>query len=408
VPFKHSTMPQSPRVLLALRAVLWFAAWLAISEYPSAQTDASSSISLPTKLRINGSGWWPTKGDAAREEYVGREACAKCHASIASTQQKTAMARAGSRAADSEILRAHTDLTHKIGPYSYQLITSGQKSVLTVSNDTAPLSEPLLWALGSGHMGQTYLYNQDGNFYESHLSFFTAPQALDITPGHSRSASETLADAAGHLLPAAETHRCFGCHTTASTTKNEFDPDASFAGVTCEACHGPGAKHVALATSGMQDLSEGSILRIAGSIFNPVRLSPVDAVDFCGGCHRTWQDVVGSGLTAVGTFNVRFAPYRLENSRCWKTRDARLTCTACHEPHQDLVQDPDWYDQRCFRCHAKRTGAKRTPDLPGSACPVSTKNCVSCHMPKIEPPNLHSAFTDHWIRVVVRGKPYPN
>jgi hypothetical protein len=32
---------------------------------------------------------------------------------------------------------------------------------------------------------------------------------------------------------------------------------------------------------------------------------------------------------------------------------------------------------------------------------------VTCHMPKVEPPTLHSVFTDHWIRIAKAGSPYP-
>ena len=34
--------------------------------------------------------------------------------------------------------------------------------------------------------------------------------------------------------------------------------------------------------------------------------------------------------------------------------------------------------------------------------------CVTCHMPKYEPPGFHAKFTDHWIRVVGPGVSYPN
>ena len=36
------------------------------------------------------------------------------------------------------------------------------------------------------------------------------------------------------------------------------------------------------------------------------------------------------------------------------------------------------------------------------ACPVSTKNCTTCHMPKVESSIQHSTFTDHWISKPLR------
>jgi len=317
------------------------------------------------------------------------------------------MAHASSSAAASEMLRQHSDVSLQFGPYHYEIETA-QKSVVKISDDKSSLSEDLLWALGAGHMGQTYLYQQNGSFYEGHVSFYSVPPALDVTPGQPRTTPQSLEDAAGRRLSSDEAHLCFACHTTASTTKNQFDPGNLVPGVTCEGCHGPGASHAALAHSGSDE---------PGLILNPSRLDRVASVDFCGACHRTWEDVVAGGLTRAGVFNVRFAPYRLENSKCWKKGDRRITCVACHDPHQPLVRDAASYDSRCLACHSgaiaksttdKGTSAKKTTSarLKG-VCPVGRSNCVACHMPIVEPPNLHSAFTDHWIRIVRKGAPYP-
>jgi formate-dependent nitrite reductase cytochrome c552 subunit len=37
---------------------------------------------------------------------------------------------------------------------------------------------------------------------------------------------------------------------------------------------------------------------------------------------------------------------------------------------------------------------------------VATKYCVSCHMPKLEVPEMHHEFTDHKIRIVKPGDQY--
>jgi hypothetical protein len=364
-----------------------------------AQSPESSAISLPTELRVQSPGWWPTKGEPARSAYAGPESCAECHELKAESQEQTPMAHAAVRAADSKRLREHDHLRFQLGPYSEQVVTQEQKSILTVSDGKSIFSADLLWAFGSGHMGQTFIYRRDGEFYESHVSFFTDTNGLDITPGQRPTVPSSSAEAAGRAIPQDEAAKCVGCHTTASTTKNQFDPSDPFLGVTCEACHGPGAKHVAAARAKTEKRGSGLIL-------NPSQLSRVDYVDFCGACHRTWQDVVGH-LTGIGIFNVRFAPYRLENSRCWEKGDARLNCVACHDPHKPLVHDSGSYDSVCLGCHVTTAGEKRMAIRPGAACPLAGKNCVTCHMPRVSPPNLHSAFTDHWIRIVRPNSSYP-
>lgn len=69
---------------------------------------------------------------------------------------------------------------------------------------------------------------------------------------------------------------CSGCHTTG------MDPtQAAFAeeGIGCEACHGPGKKHVAS--------------RRAGDIVNPRRLSQVRRDMICESCHTAGHDSTG-------------------------------------------------------------------------------------------------------------------
>jgi len=371
-----------------------------ISGRLQAQTAGPNRGSELTESRLKSPGWWPTKGDRARDDYVGAAECAKCHDSQAASIERSAMSHAATRAPDAESLRQKGRLAFQIGPYSYQTASSGEKEVLRISKGEESLSAVLGWAFGMGRIAQTYVYQQNGIFYESHLSFYTATQALDITPGHPRTVPASLVEAAGRRLSSEETRRCFGCHTTASSTKNGFDPQHAVLGVTCEACHGPGADHVAAAKSGMNEF-------ITGSILNPARLSPADSVNFCGACHRTWQDVVADGPVRTGTANVRFAPYRLENSRCWRKGDARITCVACHDPHQPLNLDPASYDSRCLQCHLAADAAK-SDDHQLTACPIGVKLCVTCHMPKFRNSAMHTSFTDHWIRIAAPGAPLPD
>ncbi len=219
---------------------------------------------------------------------------------------------------------------------------------------------------------------------------------MDITIGHSTHVPASLEEAVGNRLNATEASLCFSCHTTAAVTDHRLDVAHLIPGVSCEACHGPGAKHVAAMKSGKFE----SLL-----IFNPARLKPDELTDFCGACHRTWLDVRSLGIRGVRT--VRFQPYRLVNSRCWNPDDARITCASCHNPHEQLQRNPAFYDSRCLACHLSRAGAKQTRDHPGGACPVSDRNCATCHMPKTELPGSYFKFADHWIRVVRAGEPYP-
>ncbi len=309
------------------------------------------------------------------------------------------MARTSMPAALSDLLRAQPKVNFTLGPYAYQITGSDSEELYSVSNGTQTITEPLSWAFGTGNNGQSYLLEHQGSLYEARLSYYRAYKAFGITPNHPSTPDESLEKAIGRRISEDEAPKCFGCHTTASTTSGKFDPTHAVSGVTCEVCHGPGATHVAARESGLGDSGIGVEL-------NPARLSPVDSVDFCGACHRTWWDVNLAGLSGIGT--LRFPAYRLEKSRCWGKGDDRITCMACHDPHQPLVRDSASYDDRCLSCHLASASAKPAADHPGVACPVSTRDCASCHMPKYEVPDMHTKFTDHMIRVVRKGEVFPD
>ncbi len=386
----------------ALGLLLIFISLCAVSDSYSQSSGRHSSAYLsssPTELRVESSPWWPTKGFADRTEYAGTAACAKCHAQKFASQSLTSMAHASTLAPNSELLQSHPQLGFNLGEYKYELVTKNGQSQLSVASKAGKTTKDLEWAVGNGSFGQSYVYRENGKYYEGQLSFYTVSDGLDITTGHSLGMPQNLEMAAGGYTPPASIRQCFGCHFTASTTSNRFNPDQAVIGVTCEACHGPGLQHVVLMTSGAQDAK--------GSIMNPAHLDPAASVDFCGACHRTPADAVLQGLSKMGILNVRLQPYRLERSKCWGKGDSRVTCVACHDPHAEVKRDSQFYDSKCLRCHTVGPSTKLAVNHPGRTCKVGTKDCVTCHMPKIEVPGTHSNFTDHWIRIARKGEAYP-
>ena len=363
----------------------------------TAQTPATIADQLSTPEHVKKPGWWPTKGTAPRTDFVGSSKCAACHSGIVRTQKETHMAQTSTAATASDLLRTHEKITFTLGPYNFQIARTGSDEMFSVTNGTQTITEPLTWSFGAGGNGQSYLLQHEGKLYEARLSYYAAYGDFAITPNHPTTPDDSLEKAVGRAISADEAPKCFGCHTTASSTSDKFDPTHALPGVTCEQCHGPGATHIAARKSALEESG-------IGMEFNPAHLTPLESVDFCGACHRTWWDVNLAGLTGIGT--LRFPAYRLEKSRCWGKGDARITCMACHDPHKPLVKDSAAYDNRCQSCHAIAS-AKPTADHPGAACPVAQQNCASCHMPKYEVPDMHTKFTDHMIRVVRKDEVFP-
>jgi hypothetical protein len=350
---------------------------------------APALAQMATADRLDATEWWPTKPTPAPDEYVGPAACARCHRPEATSQPTTAMARTSGPAAESEVLRRHPSLAVRLGAFSYALSTAGAQSLYTVSDGTRALSVPLSWAFGEGKVGQTFLFERDGALHEARVSYYDVPQALGFTPTRALMGEASLEEAMARPVPAQEARRCFGCHTTASSTAGRANLAGLIPGVTCEACHGPGRRHVTA-------MERAGPIKPRGTILDPGLLEPSASVDFCGACHKTFWDVKLAHETGLAA--LRSQPYRLQSSKCWGDGDERLTCVACHDPHKPLVEALRAYDGACLRCH-RQSGAPVDPQRHARACPAGNADCVTCHMPKYDVPEMHVSFTDHLIRI---------
>lgn len=390
--------------------ILWFAILVCVTVVSVGLPGPNSSVRAQassnnkekeTHQRLRAYKWWPTRGDASRQEYVGSEACAVCHASEFASQSKTSMAHAAERAVDSAVLRTAPLLTSQHGdpsPFQTTIRREQHGSEYAVTRGGYSMRGQLLWAFGKGTMGQTYIVESGGTFYEGHRTYFSEVKGLDETPGQSDKLSLSIEEAFGRPLSKEEAASCFACHTVESSLRGQFDQARAVPGVGCEACHGPGAKHVRAMQNNQMD--EG--LR---DIFTPASLSPVERNDFCGACHRAPLDVSAIKATSE-PINLRFQPYRLAKSRCWSKPDPRLTCVACHNPHEEVQRDAAFYDAKCLACHRSRNAAGG-PAATFPACKVADSQCVSCHMPKYRVPVMHGSFTDHDIRIVHAGEQFP-
>jgi hypothetical protein len=313
--------------------------------------------------------------------------CATCHKARAQFHPATSMAHAMETVAECTILREHPVLTAKLGPYSYRIERKGDQSIYTVTDGVQTFSTPLGWAFGLGAAGQTYIFEKDGAFYESRVSFYREPQALDMTMGAQKLHPTTILEAAGRYMGPREAALCFGCHSTNGAANGKVTLDSMTPGVQCERCHGPTEHH-------LEGLRKGDPALFAMRKLST--MSTEETSNFCGQCHRTWAQIAMNG--PHGTANVRFQPYRLANSKCYDADDKRISCLACHDPHREVDHVAADYDSKCQACHG---GGK--PEA--KACKVATNNCVTCHMIKIELPGGHHKFTDHDIRIATAKYP---
>jgi tetratricopeptide (TPR) repeat protein len=202
--------------------------------------------------------------------------------------------------------------------------------------------------------------------------------------------------------------RCLHCHVTRPRAFRDPPadppgPETADAAIGCERCHGPGGNHRRAIEADFPDRAI-AILR-AGT-------APAAAINAqCAECHTV--DLRSAISSAPDDPHyVRSPGFTLTFSRCYIESDGGLSCLTCHDPHGDGKPSVSSHQAKCLSCHAPdRAGggagagssARSTPPAGagrGSACPVNTtQHCLDCHMPKVPVAELHTALTDHYIRV---------
>ena len=331
-------------------------------------------------------------GPALAADSAKTLSCAPCHRTEAAQFDSAGMAHALLTAAQSEILKSHPKLMFREGPFSYAIERHGNQSWYTLADGQRQISLPVEWAFGLGAAGQTYVVRRDNAWYEGRVSYYRELKGLDLTVGAPREVPGNLDEAVGRRLSVRGLNECFNCHSTGALRDGSLHTESLTPGVQCRRCHEDTEAHVT------------AFQHPQNSQVSPPRLSALTAgkmSEFCGQCHRTWVEVVSQGPHDIN--NVRFQPYRLANARCWDPADARIRCTACHDPHSAVAHAAGFSDSRCLACHSGGSGGKSGAKV----CLTASANCATCHMPKIRIPGTHHDFTDHWIRIVRPGEPLP-
>lgn len=340
--------------------------------------------------------WLPNSPSVRAGDYAGPAACASCHRAQSAHGAASEMALSAARPAESRVLSAHPLMSYRRGTYTWTLRRRDGQVTFTAEDGKERIAEPLFVVIGSGRVFQAYLMEHQGAYARAAADYFAAQGKLGPDPGAGAALPADLESALGRRLSAADVRGCFRCHSPATVTADgAFDTTRIAPGITCEVCHGPGAKHVAAMRAGD---------RRQAAVFNPAHLGPTLQTEFCDQCHES-----AAAMRAEHPHGVRSVvspDYRLRQSRCFNASDTRSTCFFCHDSHAPMEREMAAYDGKCLACHVRR-GAMASADHPGKACPVSQRNCAGCHMPKVRVPNSPIHYTDHRIRIAAAGAPFP-
>jgi Flp pilus assembly protein TadD len=205
---------------------------------------------------------------------------------------------------------------------------------------------------------------------------------------------------------------CADCHSTG--VRKGYDPVAdrydtrwSDLNVACEACHGPGSRHVAWAEEGRSEDDPGLPARLArhrpgewaldpatGSPIPRAGPAPGGQLDACGFCHAHRASLVDDYLPGQPLLDTH-RPSLLEEELYFADGRIRgevfewgsflqsamyrggVVCTDCHEPHSLDLRAPG--NTLCGQCHLP--ARFDTPKHHLHPAGTSGAECVSCHMP---------------------------
>jgi Doubled CXXCH motif (Paired_CXXCH_1)/Cytochrome c554 and c-prime len=326
--------------------------------------------------------------------------CAGCHKDIYEKYERTPMAK-GSGAASSGLLQG--GFLHAASGVRYNVFLRDSRAWISYDRDHEPAlrgEKQLIYFIGSGLRGRTYLYQEDGQWFEAPINYYSKRELWDMAPNYG--ATKTMPAA----LPVDS--NCLHCHATAVQTalpeaRNKYD-GAPFqqGGIGCVACHGDPSQHLA---------EKGH-----GPIVNPEKLAPAKRDSACLQCHLEGDVAIYRAGTSLAQFQAGadladYAVYfvkasaesgggrassqyeALLRSACKVASGDRLTCTTCHDPHgsPSAEERVSYFRGRCLACHTN-------PKIATMHHPEE-KDCAVCHMPTRETTDIsHEQATDHNIQ----------
>ena len=328
--------------------------------------------------------------------------CARCHAAIYAKYQRSAMG-AGSGTAMAGLVPG--EFTHPASDVQYRIFARDGRAWMSFARPASSAAgslqgeRELLYYIGSGRRGRTFLYETAGSWFELPINWYGRRQHWDMAPAYDNASTMPAA------LPVDA--NCLHCHATAveaplAEAHNRF-PQRPFdqGGIGCRACHGDPAAH--LAAGGH------------GPILNPAKMSVEARDSACVQCHLEGDAVVyragrslasfqpGDKLSDFAVYFVRASQTgggqrassqfeALLKSACKRGAGDKLTCTTCHDAHGEPAagERVAFYRAKCLGCH--------TSPLMATTHHPEEPDCAVCHMPSRNTADIsHEQVTDHDI-----------
>ena len=305
----------------------------------------------------------------------------------------------------------------------FRLRNQGQS---VVSTDLPMVERRIVMTTGSHHMQMYWMASER---YETELRLF--PWIYQIREQRWLPYEHSFVVSSDMPRPGVLwNENCIACHSLKGAPgfnflSNKFSSSVTELGISCEACHGPGKRHVAKYRSPLTRYAGRGKDKHESFIVNPDKLSSKQQTQICGQCHSTFtfhdtdgrmdrrrmSDFMKHGFDYRAGEDVRASRNFLLHGRgtpgediyYWKDGTSRIggreylglirtgcyqrgemSCLSCHSMHSadpdDQIKPQMRGSQACLQCHQEM--ADKVTEHTHHEADSAGSNCYNCHMPK--------------------------
>lgn len=336
--------------------------------------------------------------------YVGSKSCQACHAEHYASWRRTFHRTMTQVAGQSSVLGNFENATFTLDGVTSRFTHEGDSYFIETLDGRGQFTRQRVERTVGSRRIQQYVTREGDRFMRVPLAWnieerrwfhlnagFLSPDGTDFN------AHRSLWDA-----------NCIFCHNVKAKpgydwARQKFDSSVAELGIACEACHAPGAEHVARNANPVRRYVLEYGERPDLSTVSPSRLAPLQQVQVCGHCHgqrlpdpesRIREFLTDGDPFTAGEDLSRFTkPLRIDSqlpgvdltARFWKDGTPRLSAYE----YQALVMTPDFQKGglTCQKCHSMHSGDVRGMIEPAKR---TAEACRECHAAIVADPGQHS------------------